>query len=180
MKTPIFDRPLFVSLLIVAQALCAAFFLFDVVADGFEMGLAGFFTSHFGIEFIAVVALIAGILFEIRVLSGMLQRTAHLERQVSQASKALHEVIEAHLDRWGLTPSERDVAHFTIKGLSIADIARLRGSAEGTIKSNLNAIYRKAGASNRGELLALLLDDLMDYRSDPDPTVGLSAQTSPR
>ena len=42
-----------------------------------------------------------------------------------------------------------------------AQIAELRGSAQGTVKSQLNAIYRKAGVSGRTALLALLIEDLM-------------------
>ena len=41
------------------------------------------------------------------------------------------------------------MAWFTIKGLSIAEIARLRGTSEGTVKAHSNAIYRKAGVSGR-------------------------------
>jgi DNA-binding CsgD family transcriptional regulator len=101
------------------------------------------------------------------VLLRLLARKAHLERQVSMAASALHDVIDAHFRDWGLTASEADVAWFTVKGLSIADIARLRGSAEGTVKSHLNAIYRKAGVANRGELLSLLIEDLMEDPAEP-------------
>lgn len=156
------SRPLFLVLLITAQVLCAAVFLMDVVRDGFDAGLRDFLMGHFAIEAVAVVALIAGILFEILVLRTLLQSKAHLERQVTLAAQAFHAVIEAHFDSWTLTPSERDIAHFTVKGCSIAEIAVLRGSAEGTVKSHLNAIYRKAGVGNRGELLSLLIEDLME------------------
>jgi DNA-binding NarL/FixJ family response regulator len=61
-----------------------------------------------------------------------------------------------------LTPSEADVANFLVKGLGIAEIAQMRGSAEGTIKSHLNSIYRKSGTHNRGEVLSLIIDSLMD------------------
>jgi DNA-binding CsgD family transcriptional regulator len=105
--------------------------------------------------------------YEVRVLLRLLARKAHLERQVSMAASALHDVIDAHFRDWGLTASEADVAWFTVKGLSIADIARLRGSAEGTVKSQLNAIYRKAGVANRGELLSLLIEDLMEDPAEP-------------
>ena len=63
---------------------------------------------------------------------------------------------------WGLTPSERDVAWFTIKGLPIADIARLRQTSEGTVKAQSNAIYRKAGVSGRAQLVSLCIEDLID------------------
>ena len=37
----------------------------------------------------------------------------------------------------------------------------MRGSAEGTVKAHLNAIYRKAGVQGRGALLSMLVKDLM-------------------
>ena len=33
------------------------------------------------------------------------------------------------------------------------------------MKSQLNAIYRKAGVGNRGELLSLLIEDILDHDS---------------
>ncbi|HLS58150.1 MAG TPA: helix-turn-helix transcriptional regulator, partial [Paracoccaceae bacterium] len=66
-----------------------------------------------------------------------------------------------------LTPSERDVAWFTLKGLSIAEIARMRQTSEGTVKAQSNAIYRKAGVSGRAQLLSLFIEDLID-EAPPD------------
>ena len=60
-----------------------------------------------------------------------------------------------------LTPSERDVALFAIKGMSTAEIASLRSTSEGTVKAQTNAIYRKAGVSGRSQLLSLFIEDLM-------------------
>ena len=40
-------------------------------------------------------------------------------------------------------------------------IAELRGSAEGTIKTHLNAIYRKSGVSGRAQLVSVLVEDLL-------------------
>ncbi|MBF9060197.1 helix-turn-helix transcriptional regulator [Rhodobacterales bacterium HKCCSP123] len=155
------ENPMALGALILAQGACAGIFLFDVVLDGGELQGLWPIDWHFAVEAAAVAGLIAGIAFEIRVLLRLLARKAHLEHQVSMAASALHDVIEAHFRDWSLTASEVDVAWFTVKGLSIAEIARLRGSAEGTVKSHLNAIYRKAGVANRGELLSLLIEDLM-------------------
>ena len=41
-----------------------------------------------------------------------------------------------------LSPAERDVALFQIKGLSVAEIAALRGTSEGTVKAQAAAIVR--------------------------------------
>lgn len=54
------------------------------------------------------------------------------------------------------------MATFTIKGFSIAETAAMRKSTEGTVKSHLNAIYRKAGVQGRGQLVSVLVEDLLN------------------
>ena len=73
----------------------------------------------------------------------------------------LSDLMQTYFEAWHLTPTEQDVASFTIKGCSIAEIARLRGSAEGTIKTHLNAIYRKSGVTGRAQLVSVLVEDLL-------------------
>ena len=60
-----------------------------------------------------------------------------------------------------LSPAERDVAWFTVKGLSMQEIARMRETSDGTVKAQSNAIYRKAGVSGRYQLLSQFVDELM-------------------
>jgi DNA-binding CsgD family transcriptional regulator len=155
--------------LIAVQSLCAAFFVWDVLGDMGPHGLRALSNLHISTEALAALALVAGIVFETRYLMRLLRRAAHLEEQVSIASGAFHEIILAHFDDWRLTPAESDVAMFAIKGFSVAETARLRGSAEGTVKAQLNAVYRKAGVSGRGALLGLLVDDLLDGGVMPAP-----------
>ena len=63
------------------------------------------------------------------------------------------------------------MAWFTIKGLPIAEIARLRQTSEGTVKAQSNAIYRKAGVNGRTQLLSLFLEDLIDAPK-PEPAAA--------
>lgn len=147
--------------LIVFQAFCLAFFLFDVLEDA-----AGFYDgtvviSHFLPEAGATVGMAIGLAFETRYLLRLLRRQAHMERGLGVAAGELATLMEDYFRRWGLTASEADVAAFTIKGYSIAEIASLRGSAEATVKTHLNAIYRKSGAQGRGQLVSVLIEDLM-------------------
>ena len=72
------------------------------------------------------------------------------------------DLLEERFTLWGLTPAERDVALFAIKGLSTAEIATLRSTSEGTVKAQTNAIYRKAGVTGRPQLLSLFIEDLID------------------
>lgn len=163
-----------VGLLIVAQAICVSFFVADIVKDVNALPIGDWLSLHLSLELFANLGLIAGIVIEAQYLTRLLRRQAHAERALSVASGALHEVIEAHFEDWGLTPSEADVAAFTIKGFAIAEIAVLRGSAEGTVKTHLNAIYRKAGISGRGQLVSLLIEDLLGgpLAFDPRPPAG--------
>lgn len=146
--------------LITVQSICAAFFLNDAITDFWDTGELSS-NWHMILETTAAFGLIIGVVFEVFYLFELLRHQAHLERGMSLAQGALHDVTQNYFRTWGLTPSERDVAGFVFKGSSIAEIAELRGSAEGTVKTHLSAIYRKAGVSNRGELISLLIEDLM-------------------
>jgi len=156
---PVPKRPTSLVLLIIFQMLCTAFFVFDVVHDLTEGEVS---ILHLVPEMAATVGLIVGLVFEVRSLMTLLRRQAHMEKSLGVAAGALAELMEDYFRQWALTPSEADVAAFTIKGYSIAEIANLRGSAEGTVKTHLNAIYRKAGVTGRGQLVSLLIEDLLN------------------
>lgn len=154
-------RQIGLTALILFQCACVLFFVADVIED---VRIAGWDTLHDGHilpEIGATLGIILGIAFEIRYLMRLLRKQAHLERQMSVAAGALNEVMEGYFREWKLTPSEQDIAAFTIKGYAIAEIAVFRGSAEATVKTHLNAIYRKAGVSGRGQLVSLLIEDLL-------------------
>ena len=60
-----------------------------------------------------------------------------------------------------LSPSEKAVAVLAIKGFSNLEISNLRGTALATIKSQMNSVFRKAGLTNRQQLIAFLVEDLL-------------------
>ena len=151
--------PALIMVLIAAQVICAIVFFVDVMRDMAELGGPDWSLLP---EALASLALFFGIAFEAVYLVQLLRRKASLERSVGLASSALQGVVESHFEEWKLTASERDVAALMVKGLSIAEIAGVRGSAEGTVKAHLNAIYRKANARNRAEVLSHIMDTLID------------------
>lgn len=77
------------------------------------------------------------------------------------------DLTEQRFADWRLSPAERDVALFSIKGMSVAEIAALRGTSEGTVKAQAAAVYRKAGVGNRHQLLSLFIEDLFDPAAFP-------------
>lgn len=153
--------PMGLALLIAVQAVCTVFFVGDVVADFRSYGPGGGFPFHLTIEAVASLSLFAAIAVEGRYLLTLIRRKAHLERGLKLAHAAVYDVIRAHFEIWALSPAETDVATFLVKGLDISEIATVRGCAEGTVKAHLNAIYRKSGTRNRGELLSVLIDSLL-------------------
>lgn len=159
-----------VLLLLFVQVLCAA-----VLVGGTLLTLLGIEHRPISwelrelIEIGAVLGLVFGALLGVVVLTRILKRQKRAEEQLRQVSGAFMELMHARFRDWGLTSAERDVALFAVKGLSTQEIAALRGTAEGTVKAQTNAIYRKAGVNGRPQLLSLFIEDLMDDGTLPAP-----------
>jgi DNA-binding NarL/FixJ family response regulator len=164
--------------LIATQTVCAIFFMADVVADYMEAGIAGSHDWHFYIEFVASLSLVTAVSLEVAYLMELLQQRDRLKGNLAIAKSAVHDVIEMHCKAWNLTPTEQDVATFLVKGCNIAEIAELRGTAEGTIKAHLNAIYKKSGTRNKTEVLSLLLDSMMGGNGGADTPAWMPAENS--
>lgn len=147
--------------LLAVQILCAAFFLADVGRDLAQILGQGAMDWHLLPELAAGLGLGIGIVLQLRFLADLIRQEASMARGLTLAAGALATLMEGYFQDWGLTPAEIDVAGFTIKGYSIAEIAQMRGSAEGTVKTQLNAIYRKAGVTGRAQLVSLLVEDLL-------------------
>ncbi len=153
-------RPGFVLILLVVQVVCAVLYLVNILSA--LTGIAPFsWAVNELIELGAALGLLIGVALIVWILRQTLRRNREVEDQLRAASGAFLELLEDRFSQWGLTPAERDVALFAIKGMSTQDIAALRDTSEGTVKAQTNAIYRKAGVSGRPQLLSLFIDDLM-------------------
>lgn len=155
----------YVLAIVVVQVLCAFFFVSQILAS--VLGIAPFsWQVHELIELGAALGLLLGVVLGWIVLRRTMARNVKVEDQLRLASGAFMDVMEERFTAWALTPAERDVALFAIKGMSTQEIAGLRDVSEGTVKAQTNAIYRKAGVSGRTQLLSLFIDELM---SDETP-----------
>jgi DNA-binding CsgD family transcriptional regulator len=156
--------------------LCTLFFVWDIAASvlGVERDPLAWEVREL-IEIGAGVGLVLGVGLGTLLLARTVLRSRAMESRLREVSGAFAELLAERFEQWGLTPSERDVAWFTIKGLSIAEIARLRGTSEGTVKAHSNAIYRKAGVSGRTQLLSLFIEDLMEASPPAAPETRKSA-----
>jgi DNA-binding CsgD family transcriptional regulator len=142
--------------------MCAVFFVSDILSSvlGIRTTPISWEMREF-LEIGAAFGLLLGVGIGGLMLRQALRQRNKAEARLRRASGAFMDLLQERFVDWGLTPSERDVALFAIKGLSTAEIAAVRSTSEGTVKAQTNAIYRKAGVSGRPQLLSLFIDDLM-------------------
>ncbi|MBZ4021896.1 hypothetical protein CKO11_05410 [Rhodobacter sp. TJ_12] len=152
-----------VAVLFALQAVAALYYVSDILAALLGIALPPVpWQLHEMFEIGAAVALLAGLGFGAHLLLAM-RREARVAREgLRRASGEFADLLEERFTEWRLTPAERDVALFAIKGLSLAEIAQLRATSEGTVKAQTASIYRKAGVSARSQLVSLFIEDLME------------------
>ena len=142
------------------QTIAALYFIADGVDDvlgEFQTGIS----VEAAMECLVAFALCAGIVFGSRMVLVMLADLRRQEVALEIARGALAEHITVRFNEWGLSAGERDVTLFALKGCSVGEIARLRGAATGTIRSQLSQVYAKARVSSQSMLVALFIEDLL-------------------
>ena len=151
-------RPVVIAAIVILQAVATVFFVGDAVTDLLNAPSA----PHSLLEAFVAVALILGVIFAGWQLRVTLERLRSQERALDTARGALADVISAQFEAWGLTPAERDVGAFALKGLDVGEIAELRGAAQGTVRAQLARIYSKAGVTGRAQFAAWFVEDLLE------------------
>jgi DNA-binding CsgD family transcriptional regulator len=165
-----------IAAILVVQFFCAFFFILEILASVLSLPFAPLNWQFVElIEIGAALGLLLGVIMGAVAFRQSMRRTAKAEEALRLASAAFMDVLEEHFTEWRLTPAERDVALFAIKGMSTGEIAALRNTSEGTVKAQTNAIYRKAGVTGRPQLLSLFIDDLLDAEDAPADRPRLSA-----
>ena len=154
------SRPALILAILVVQVVSATLFLANIAFS--LLGVAPVaWVVHEITELGAALGLLLGTVLGGIALRRSLRRTQEAEAKLRAASGAFMDLLEERFAAWALTPAERDVALFAIKGLSTSEIARLRQTSEGTVKAQTAAIYRKAGVSGRPQLLSVFIEDLL-------------------
>jgi DNA-binding CsgD family transcriptional regulator len=146
------------TIVVALQAIAAVLFLADFAADVTAEG----WTAHLLIEGAAALALLGAVGVGALHTHGLIDQARQDDLAVALSRQAVADLIQRCFGDWRLTAAESDVALFAIKGADIAEIARLRGAALGTVRAQLTRVYAKAGVSSQSALIALFLDDLID------------------
>ncbi|WNJ99206.1 LuxR C-terminal-related transcriptional regulator [Thalassospiraceae bacterium LMO-JJ14] len=155
-------RVILVALSFIFLAMIELLLIVDVVHETFGVEIHFYSANHTLLEWIAVQGLGFILIFVGLTLWRTLQENRKLRAVSGRASGEFLHIMVQQMREWGLTESELEIATMLIKGLTIQEIASIRMTKAGTIKSQCNAVYRKANVSSRSELAAYFLEDLMN------------------
>jgi DNA-binding CsgD family transcriptional regulator len=148
--------------LVALQTLAAVFFVTDAASDIRNEGLG----PHIYVEAAAALALLAGVLLGAWQVRELVLSARRDEAAVTTARGALADLMQQRFADWHLTAAEADVALFALKGFDIAEIARMRAAAQGTVRAQLARVYAKSGSNSQAGLTALFIDELIEPPGD--------------
>ena len=147
---------------IAVYAISALLFLSELIGEitGYYI-LSASWIVHEIIAIITLIGFIVGGLLIWRSYQLFLRRHEDVERNLRVAQGEFFEMLHLQFDRWNLSDAERDIALLTVKGLSVSEIAQMRETSEGTVKSQNHSIYKKANVKTRTQLVGALIDELL-------------------
>jgi DNA-binding CsgD family transcriptional regulator len=151
------------SVFLLVQTLGTVFFVGDVIFDLRADPVSG----QLLFEAFVTAALVLGIVFGAFALRRTIELLRVQDQALAVARGALSDVIDHQFQAWALTPAERDVGLLALKGLDVAEIAELRGAAQGTVRAQLTRIYSKADVSGRAQFAAFFVEDLLGQGVTP-------------
>lgn len=135
---------------------------------------------HELVEFVTMLGIIIGAFMIWQSQRQLYKRNQEVEKHLRAAQGEFFKMVDLQFDTWKLSPAEKEVALLTTKGFTVAEIAGLRKTSEGTVKSQNNSIYRKAGVRNRTQLLGALIDELLVVGPDQAGTGSVSTISIPK
>lgn len=148
--------------LVAVQVACAGMFVISLALSVLGVQRSGIsWQMREALEIAASLGLIIGTIIGVRAIFQARRSQIKAEEALRSASGAFATVVDEKFNRWGLTKAEHAVAWLVVKGFSTRETADLRGTSEGTIKAQCNAIYRKVGVTGRAQLLSFLVEDLL-------------------
>jgi len=130
---------------------------------------------HVLVEFLMILAAAVGALYFWR----QLQVEKHLRKELGRKLKTaraesvrwqekeqdltenLRRAINEQFAQWEFTENEKEIASYLLKGLSLKEITKIKGSTHHSVRQQAYILYRKAGLAGRAELSAFFLGGLM-------------------
>jgi DNA-binding CsgD family transcriptional regulator len=145
-------------LAVIVLLIAAAFFVQDIYIDILVEGKG---LPHITVEGGVFIAVLLALGIEVKRVIDLHSTITVSQREVMRLKGHLSQVIANEFDHWNLTATEKEIALLLIKGLSMQEIAGIREVKEKSVRQQSTRIYNKAGVSNRNELTAHFIEDLL-------------------
>lgn len=169
-------RPLYLAAAVLAVVLLLV--VLDLVSDAAE----GIDARHLLLEGSAALVAALGLAGVVRGVRSLVRSERGLRHQLdrsreeaerwrveaAEATRGFRRAIDDQMDRWELTPAEREIGLLLLQGLSHQQIAGRRSSSERTVRQQAHQLYRKAGISGRSDLSGFFLDALLTPVGEPE------------
>jgi len=155
---------------LIILALCEILLIVDVLSEFFHFDIEFYENYHGPLEAVAVFALGVTLIIIGMDFWRLVVENRQFRSLLGIASGEFLYIMGGKFTDWELSNSEREIALLLIKGLSIQEIADIRETRTGTIKSQCSAIYRKADVKGRNELVAYFVEDLLAGESLTEPS----------
>ena len=147
--------------IVAVQTVAAVFFLVDGINDIVEQSEFAFSFEIF-MDCLVSFALLTGIAIGARYDKTTTDELHRKDASLQIARGALSQHMARRFEEWRLTTGEAEIALFAMKGCNVGEIAALRNSASGTVRSQLSQIYAKAGVSSQSMLVSSFIEDLLE------------------
>jgi len=155
----------------------SSFLMFIVIINGLDLYTNLAFGASFTDIYISVIILLCSVLIilwglynqnikvsELKQLKYAIENRAVNQHLMSDNIRdvriKLSGVISCQFDDWLLTVSEKEVAWFLLKGLSVNEISEIRATNEKSVRQQSSRIYKKSGLSDRHALSSWFIEDL--------------------
>lgn len=171
-----FPRRLIISVL-VFQLISSSIFLFSLWGDVLFIRSQPLpYVVEEITQILASIGLIVGPIITILFIRRSQAVIRRLDQQIGAVSGDFETQVQGMFRDWELSQSEAEITIYAMKGFSNAEIGEMRGTSVATVKSQMNAIYRKSNLANRQQLIAFMVEELLDgvdvpgNQSTHDPT----------
>ena len=155
-------HPGLVWCLVILQTVCGGYFLWELL--GSLLGLPTLplrWQWRELVEIGAVLGLVLGAGFGVRLAISARQEIDRARSALNLTAGKFTQEVTQHFRALSLTPAETEVAWFILKGMPLAEIARLRNTSESTVRAQSTAIYKKSGVSGKTQFLSQIVEDLL-------------------
>lgn len=155
-------HPFLLWALVVVQMSCGAYFVWEILATILGVPTIPLrWKMHELVDIGASLSLVLGAVIGVMMAINASKEIRRAESARRVTAGEFTKVIENYFQNLDLTPAETDVAWFLLKGMSLTEIAEIRGTRTGTIKAQCTAIYRKANVGSKAQLFSLVVEDVL-------------------